>query len=135
MSPPFRHRILCALTALSLALFAAPVLLTAAHAGGDRAACSPSDASPVGGAGGSAVTAVAADPGAGTDMDGAGCEPGPCSLPLTTCVGAGGCVSAAFPPAHAPTAFSADDHAAPALRTGQAVSSPVSRHPTPPPRG
>lgn len=142
MGHSLRQRFLCALTAISVALLAAPVPLMAGSPEGRVLACSMSETavSPVSHDGRPAEIASAAVSGgnlhtAGLHTGGLSCEPGGCSMPLTMCMGAGACASVASLPALASPLPSWDVHVAPTLPTDHGIPSPSSRHPTPPPRG
>lgn len=135
MHRSLRHRTLCALAALSLAFSAAPAAVSATFAVGPLPACSHADVSPTSGVdvpeSPPSVSAVGADRGEGAPA----CGPGPCSMPFTTCAGAGACLSVLPLPAGASPALSAGFIGVDAFGTEGGPPSPAFAILTPPPRG
>lgn len=135
MRPSPLHRALCALAALSLVFSAAPVIAAATSADGRLPACAVSDGSPASDAEGSEAAPAAAVTGAELDTRGQPCGPGPCSMPFTTCVAAGACLSVVPLPASASPAPTSGLLDVVALGAEGGLPSPASGILTPPPRG
>lgn len=137
MHPPLRHRVLAAVAALSLVVSAVPVSMGAAPADpGIDAAFGTSDPEPESAIDGTGTRLAAPASGAtAPDEEGMSCEPGPCSMLLTTCLGAGSCITVAPLPAYAVQLSSSREDVT-IVHTGERrMASTSPRLPTPPPRG
>lgn len=132
MRHTFHHRMLGALAALGLAFSMAPTSLTATVDGRLPACSVPHDAQ-VTDADGAASTSVVAVSGDELDAD-ERCGHGPCPMPLTTCAGAGACLSLLPLPSSASAPLSSGLFAASHHGTDRGPLSPTPGILTPPPR-
>lgn len=134
MRNSLRHRMLCALAALSLVFSTAPAPVSATVAGGHLPACSVSDGATVTETAGPEPGSAGTVTGVQLDTGGQPCGPGPCSMPFTTCAAGGACLSVVPLPANASPSLSPGLIGLVAVGPDGGLPSPASRILTPPPR-